>query len=138
MKAVISEVFDAPVSKVWDALTKPELIKQYLFDTNTESTWEVGTPVFFRGEWEGQTYEEKGTILENEYQKKLTYTYLSSMGGKEDKPENYSIVSNELEDLGGKTKLTITQDNIQDEQTKEHSAANWKMVLEKMKTVVGQ
>jgi len=41
----------APASKVWDALTKPELIKQYFFGTETEATWKKGSPIFFRGEW---------------------------------------------------------------------------------------
>ena len=29
----------APASKVWDALTKPDLIKQYLFGTEATTDW---------------------------------------------------------------------------------------------------
>ena len=36
-KATIN--IDAPTSKVWDALTKPELIKQYLFGTEVTTDW---------------------------------------------------------------------------------------------------
>ncbi len=33
----------APVSKVWEALINPDLIKQYLFGTQAISDWKVGT-----------------------------------------------------------------------------------------------
>jgi uncharacterized protein YndB with AHSA1/START domain len=39
----------APVEKVWDALTRPELIKQYFFGTETETDWTPGNPIYFRG-----------------------------------------------------------------------------------------
>ncbi len=34
----------APASRVWEALTKPELIKQYLFGTDVTTDWRVGQP----------------------------------------------------------------------------------------------
>jgi uncharacterized protein YndB with AHSA1/START domain len=54
-----SITINAPRQTVWDAITKPELIKKYFFGTNTVTTWKVGTPIFFRGEWEGKPYEDK-------------------------------------------------------------------------------
>ena len=42
---------NAPASKVWDALTKPELIKQYLFGTEVKTDWQVGGPITYKGEW---------------------------------------------------------------------------------------
>jgi uncharacterized protein YndB with AHSA1/START domain len=39
-KASIS--INAPVGKVWDALTNPEAIKQYMFGTNVISDWKKG------------------------------------------------------------------------------------------------
>jgi uncharacterized protein YndB with AHSA1/START domain len=35
----------AGLSQVWDALTKPEIIKQYFFGTNTTTDWIVGGPI---------------------------------------------------------------------------------------------
>ena len=49
---------NAPVEQVWKALTDPELIKQYFFGTQTETSWKVGTPIYFRGEWDGKPYED--------------------------------------------------------------------------------
>ncbi|PQJ10913.1 hypothetical protein CJD36_013155 [Flavipsychrobacter stenotrophus] len=58
------------------------------------------------------------------------------MGGKEDKPENYNVVTYKLKEVDGKTIVTLTQDNVKDEKEKEHATGNWKMVLGKLKEVV--
>ncbi len=127
---------DAPVAKVWNALKKPEIIKQYFFGTEAKSDWKVGNPVTFRGEWEGKSYEDKGTIIANEPNKLLSYSYWSSMSGKEDKPENYANVTYELTQRNNATDLTVTQDNIADEKTKEHSEQNWRSVLSDLKKLL--
>ncbi len=87
---------NTPVSKVWDALTNPDKIKKYFFGTNAISDWKVGDPLEFKGEWEGKEYHDKGIILKSEKNKLFQYTYLSSMSGKEDIPENYATVTYEL------------------------------------------
>ena len=124
-----SITIDAPVSKVWEALITPSIIKQYFFGTNAISDWNVGSPLIFRGEWEGKEYEDKGTILEKVPQKLFRYSYWSSMSGIEDKPENYVIITYELTENDNQTTLTVTQENIPDEKTKQHSEQNWNKVL---------
>ena len=127
---------NAPIDQVWDALTKPEIIKQYFFGTNTFTDWKMGSPIIFRGEWEGKSYEDKGTILEVTKYKMIKYDYWSSMSGIEDKPENYVIITYHLTQVDTKTKLVITQENIPDEKMKEHSEENWKKVMGDMKKIV--
>lgn len=127
---------NATIEKVWAALTDPAIIKQYFFGTDTHTDWEVGNPVKFTGTWEGKQYEDKGTVLENKRYKLLRYSYWSSMSGIEDKPENYVIVTYELAGTDGDVDLTVTQENIPDEKTKEHSQENWKKVLNGLKQVV--
>lgn len=131
-----SITINASAAKVWDALTKPELIKQYFFGTEAISDWKVGSPIFFRGEWEGKSYEDKGTILNIEPNKLFRYKYWSSMSGIEDKPENYVNITYELQDQGGKTTLTITQENIPSEEMKQHSEQNWNKVLQDLKNLL--
>jgi len=58
------------------------------------------------------------------------------MGGKEDKPENYNLVTYKLSQNDGKTVVTLTQDNVLSEKEKEHVTGNWKSVLKKLKEVV--
>lgn len=127
---------NAPASKVWEALTTPAIIKQYFFGTDAISDWKVGSPLIFKGEWQGKKYQDKGTILESVPNKLFKYSYWSSMSGKEDKPENYVNVTYLLSQKDNATTLTITQENIADEKTKEHSEANWKKVLEDLKKLL--
>ena len=58
------------------------------------------------------------------------------MSGKEDKPENYNLVTYKLIERDDKTVITLTQDNNATEKEKEHSMENWKAVLKKLKEVV--
>jgi uncharacterized protein YndB with AHSA1/START domain len=129
-------VIHANTSRVWEALTKPELIKKYFFGTDTYTDWKVGSPVRFTGEWEGKTYEDKGTILANEPNKLIKYNYWSSMSGKEDKPENYQTISYALSGTGDTTTLTVTQEGIDSKEEKEHSEKNWQGVLDGLKKLL--
>jgi uncharacterized protein YndB with AHSA1/START domain len=126
----------ASTDKVWDALTKPELIKKYFFGTDTKTDWQVGHPITFSGEYEGKKYQDKGTVLDFNPKKMLRYKYWSSMSGIEDKPENYVPVTYELEEKNGNTILTVTQENIPSEEMKEHSLENWNKVLEGLKKML--
>lgn len=136
MTASVNISIDAPASKVWDALTKSEIIKQYFFGTDAKSDWQVGSPVTFKGEWEGKKYEDKGIVTACEFNRLLSYSYWSSISGKEDKPENYANVTYELTQKNNATDLTVTQDNMADEKTKEHSVQNWRSVLADLKKLV--
>jgi uncharacterized protein YndB with AHSA1/START domain len=126
----------ADPAKVWEALTKPELIKQYFFGTQVVTDWKEGSPLIFKGEWQGKSYEDKGTILKIEPNKLLRYKYWSSMSGTKDLPENYANITYELARENGGTSLTIIQDNIPTDEIKEHSQQNWKMVLDGLKKLI--
>ena len=126
----------ATISKVWEALTDPEIIKKYFFGTNTITDWKVGSPIKFKGEWQGKSYEDKGTILEIQKNKLIKYDYWSSMSGIEDKPENYVIVTYQLSGEGKNVNLSVLQENIPDEKMKVHSEENWNKVLNGLKKVV--
>ena len=96
----------------------------------------VGSPIFFRGEYEGKKYEDKGTIIAFEPEKRLQYTHYSPMGGKPDKPENYHNVTYLLEPSGQTTKVALTQDGNADDDARDHAAKNWSMMLEQLKACV--
>ena len=127
---------NADKSKVWDAIINPEIIKQYFFGTEVVSDWEVGSEIIFQGEYQGTKYRDKGNILKIESEKILQYNYWSWFSGLEDKEENYSIVTYELNDENGKTRLSLTQENFANEQSKEHSDKNWNIILNQMKEII--
>lgn len=128
----------ADVDKVWEALVTPELIKQYLFGTNTTSDWKVGSEIIFEGEFDGKKYCDRGKILLFEPDKCFRYLYWSSFSGLEDKPENYSRITFTLENKGDSTDLFLTHDEFNNLQQYEDSQKNWDIVLQKLKEIVEQ
>jgi uncharacterized protein YndB with AHSA1/START domain len=129
-------VIKASPAKVWEALTKPELIKQYLFGTEAVSDWRAGSPIAYKGVWQGTPYEDKGQVLRAEPGRLLASTYWSSMSGLPDAPENYNTVTYELTPADGGTKLTVTQDNNSTEESRGHSEKNWTLVLQGLKRLL--
>ena len=119
-------------------MIKPELIKQYLFGTEVISDWKVGSPITYKGVWEGKSYEDKGKILQIIPENLFQSTYWSSIGGSEDKPENYATVTYALESKNGSTHLTVSQDNIADKKELDHIKKNWGMVLETIKKLLAK
>jgi uncharacterized protein YndB with AHSA1/START domain len=134
--AKITVIIRADVKSVWKALTDPAMIKQYFFGTDADSDWKKGSKVYFRGEWEGKPYEDKGTVLESNPPHLLKYSYWSSFAGTADAPENYAHVTYALRQEGDQTELTVTQDQIATEKARADSENNWKMILEGMTKLV--
>jgi uncharacterized protein YndB with AHSA1/START domain len=128
--------FKAPASKVWQGLTDPAMVKQYFFGTDLQSSWRVGEPIIFSGEWGGKPYEDKGTILEIEPGNFLKYNYWSSMGGTEDRPENYANITYSLTENQGETALVITQDNVKSQEAKGHSEQNWQGIFAGLREMI--
>jgi uncharacterized protein YndB with AHSA1/START domain len=130
-KASIS--IDAPAAEVWKALVDPAMIKQYFFGTDVTSEWKGGSPIVFRGEWQGKHYEDKGVILRAEPERILQYTHWSNLSGLPDTPENYHTVTIELTAQGPATVVSLSQDNNATEQARDHSQKNWESVLAALK-----
>ncbi len=127
---------NASITKIWEALTKPEIIKQYMFGTNVVSDWQVGSSIVWKGEWEGKPYEDKGKILKIEEERVLQYSYFSSFSGKPDIPENYHIITIELSGDEMQTTIRLSQDNNATAEASEHSKKNWKMVFDGLKKIL--
>ncbi|MFZ0589219.1 MAG: SRPBCC domain-containing protein [Bryobacteraceae bacterium] len=135
-KAEIS--IDAPIAKVWDALVNPETIKQYMFGTNVTSDWKEGSPIIWKGEWQGKTYEDKGVILRLVPRQIIQYSHFSPLSGLPEVPENYHTVQIAVSEKGTQTFLSLSQDNNPTEKSREHSEKNWTMMLESLKKLLEQ
>jgi len=129
-------IINTSIAKVWNALTNPEMIKKYMFGTTVISDWKEGSKIIWKGEWEGKPYEDKGKILRFEPKKSLQYSHFSPLSGLHDNPENYHIVTIDLEEKDKQTIVTLTQTNNADEKTKDHSEKNWKMMLGSLKNLL--
>ena len=105
---------NAPASRVWDALTNPEQTKKYMFGSETVSDWKVGSPLLWKGSYEGkEMIFVKGNIVAIQPDTLLIYTVIDPNSGMEDIPENYLQVKYELKDENGKTKLIVTQSGFE-------------------------
>ena len=122
--------------RLWHALTDPDTISRYLFGSRVETDWNEGSPILYRGEWDGRPYEDKGTILALVPRERLVTSYYSPLSGKPDEPASYQTVSYVLADDGDGTLVTITQDGCADEVEAERLSGNWSAVLESLKSVV--
>jgi uncharacterized protein YndB with AHSA1/START domain len=127
---------ESPAPVVWDALVNPETIKQYMFGTNVISDWKEGSPIVWKGEWQGTKYEDKGVILKLEPQRLIQYTHFSPLSGLPNTPENYHTVTVEISNKGNETLVTLSQDNNPDEEARQHSEENWAMMLAGLKKLL--
>jgi uncharacterized protein YndB with AHSA1/START domain len=138
-KGLVAEVaieINVPVLEVWDALTNPNIIKKYMFGTNVISDWEEGSPIIWKGEWQGKKYEDKGTILKLDANRVLQYTHFSPLSGLPDTLENYHTVTIALSDQGSHTSVSLRQDNNPTEDARGHSEQNWRMMLLSLKKLL--
>lgn len=126
----------ASPDEVWNALTRPELVKKYMMGADVKSDWKVGSPLTYTGEYKGKRYEEKGVIKKIEPHKLLQTTHFSTTSGKEDTPENHALVTWELHPKGDATVVAVSQAGIETEKGVEGSQANWNGVLEGLKKTV--
>jgi uncharacterized protein YndB with AHSA1/START domain len=127
---------EAPPQRVWTALTDPVEIEKYMFGSHVVTDWKPGSPIVWRGEYEGKKYEDKGKILEFEPERRLRVTHFSPLSGQDDVPANYHTVTYELEGNGGKTHVALRQDNNATAEAAEHSKSNWEKMLSGLKEVV--
>ena len=139
--ARVETTINAPPDKVWDALTDKEKLRTFFFGSEIDSTWKVGSPITFRGEFNGHRYEDKGVIKTAQPEKKLSFTHWSSLSKMPDKPENYHIVTFDLAPAGKGTEVTLTQENQNESEPRtpkvtEELKKNWSMLLDGLKRTV--
>ena len=117
---------------VWEMLTKPEYMKQWMgeneMDIEIETNWRVGQPIIIRG-FHHAKFENRGTVLVYQPNQFLKYNHLSSISRLPDITENYTSIEFRLNQTGGHTSLTITLENFPTESIKQHLDFYWKTTL---------
>ena len=121
--------------EVWEALTNPALIKQYMMGADVESSWKTGSKIVWKGEWQGHRFEDHGEVLDALPGKFLRYTHVAGKQLEKD-PASLHTVTVELDESGDETKVMLTQDNNADQAAVKDSEKNWQMFLQGLKKVV--
>ena len=101
----------APARKVWLALTVPDLVRQWQYGSHLSTTWEPGTPIVFRNEWDGQVFEQKGTVIEFTPVSRLKYSLFVPRPDLQDIPEHHFFMTYELTESDEATSLLVRQED---------------------------
>ncbi len=128
---------NAPVQKVWKAITDPRELEKWMMMTTTFEA-EKGKEFTFKADptegWDGVFHCKVQEIIQN---KKIVFTWDTGFINAE------TIVTIELKENGGKTNLTLIHSGWEkmtanQEETKKSHSEGWDVrVLEKLKEVVG-
>jgi uncharacterized protein YndB with AHSA1/START domain len=120
--------------KLWDALTKPEFIRQYWFDMTQESEWKKGASWAMKFS-DGRT-ADAGEVLEVDPPRHLALKWRNEFR-PELKDEGYSRCTYDLEQDGDIMKLTVTH-SIEKEGAKfiEAVSGGWPRILSSLKSLL--
>jgi uncharacterized protein YndB with AHSA1/START domain len=130
-----TEISASP-QQVWDALTDPDAIEQFMFGAKVDTDWEEGSAITWSGEYDGKPYQDKGEILEVVESRRLRLTHYSPLSGEDDVPESYHTLDYRLAAEGDSTRLTLDQDGNDSEEQSDQFAQNWQAMLDQVKKYV--
>ena len=118
----------ASAETVWDTLVDPDAT--WMLGARVTSTYVVGVPITFDGEWQGKPFQDHGEIVEVDRPRLLRYTHYSPLSGQPDVPENYHHLTFTLVESDGATTVTLEQDGNGSTGEVEHAEGLWRQVLE--------
>ncbi|ASS47176.1 MAG: ATPase [Candidatus Fluviicola riflensis] len=132
-------LINAPASRIWEYLTHPERMKQWIGEPemNIEivTDWEVGKEIIIRG-FHHADFENKGIVLQFEPNKLLQYSHLSSLSRLPDVDENYSVITFRLFSDKEQTALTVSVEYFPTESIYKHLDFYWKTTVEILKRMI--
>ncbi|MAG58080.1 MAG: ATPase [Planctomycetes bacterium] len=102
---VAQQTLNAPVDVVWRAITEPDQMRQWYFDSIADFKAEPGFQTEFNVHFEGVDYLHQWRVTEVEPRCRIVYDF--KFAGIE---VEYSYVVWELEETPGGTKLTLTNE----------------------------
>ncbi|PTS98766.1 hypothetical protein DBR11_13995 [Pedobacter sp. HMWF019] len=125
-------LINATTRSVWDTLTTPSLIQQWIHDTPVEiqTDWKVGSSLIMSGDLHGILFSNSGKILAFERNVKLSYSFLSSLSNLPDIVESHCILEFSLVPEDHKTRLNLTISNFPDQVIRKHLELYWGPTLE--------
>ncbi len=126
----------APASKVWEALTNPDLVRQYLVGAEVISDWKVGSKIVYCGSFNGIDFRDEGEITIFEPDKQFQYTYWSENHGTENVKANHVVLTYTLSESNYGTLLSVSQENYQSKEIADAMKNIWDLILGKLKDVV--
>ena len=128
-------IMNSTKQRVWDTLTKSELVKQWQYGSNLFTSWGIGDKIVFETEWEGKIFKQWGTVLTFIPTDSLSYSLFAPRPDLEDKPENYFVMNYKLTEIDGKTKLEIIQEDNRPNAVQEEPQGDENPILQELKKI---
>jgi uncharacterized protein YndB with AHSA1/START domain len=121
--------------KVWNALTDPEMTKEYWVRHRNQSDWKPGSV------WRHEDYEDAskvditGTVLERDPPRRLVLTWANPAEAAD--PSKVSRVTFDIVTFKGAVRLTVTHDDLEpDSNMLRGITTGWPVVLSSLKTML--
>lgn len=112
MRVSVSKVsVNATKGTVWKVVTDPAHVRLWQYGSVLDTDWTIGGSIRFTTEWDGQTFEQWGTVLSVDVPNRLSYSLFAPRPDLEDRAENYFTMTYELTNDDGVTVVTITQED---------------------------
>lgn len=124
---------NASAERVWETVTKPELVKLWQYGSDLLTDWKVGSDIRFRTAWEDKVFEQWGKVLAFRPNEMASYSLFAPRPGLEDSPENYFIMSYVLTSDNGLTKLEIIQEDNRPHAVQEEPQGEENPILKALK-----
>ena len=135
MKSTKQIEINCNVETLWDVLTKPEYIKQYMLNRTVETDWRVGSDIVWEGDYNGVNVFQRGKVISITPGQQVTYSNFDINGNLEDLPENYINTSYILHNINGAAHLTITNEIFSDSTERmSQIKQGWDIVISKIKS----
>jgi uncharacterized protein YndB with AHSA1/START domain len=132
-------LINAPATAVWETLTQPYLMKQWMgeadMNLHIQTSWIVNTPITISG-FHHLPFVNKGTVLQFEPEVVLSYTHNSSLSRLPDEPGNYSIMTFQLNPAENQTALQLTITNFPTETIYRHLEFYWQTTIQLLKKFI--
>lgn len=124
---VLKHTFDAPIERVYEAWTDPDILSQWFLgdDCTSCKVFEADGRVngrydFMMTHENGEAYRVRGLYHEVEPNRKLVFSW-----AWDHEPERESRVMIEFVDQAGKTLLTLTHTRLADQQSLDNHLKGW-------------
>jgi uncharacterized protein YndB with AHSA1/START domain len=133
MEKVFEIYIKTTPERLWEAITKPELRRQYNFGVGIESDWTNGSSYTSVHPGAGIAIAE-GENLEVDPPRRLVQT-MTALWSDEVKSEGASRVTWEIEQVEDSCRLTVTHDQLREGANNE-LYGGWPMILSGLKTLL--
>jgi hypothetical protein len=125
-----------PAGKAWDILVNPVKVGALFWDCTVEGDFKVGSPIVWKGMWDGKPFEDSGTIKKREENALLQFTHWTPTSGTPDDEAHRHLLTFRLAPENGGVRVMLQHENIPTLAMKEHSEPMWRQLLERMRAMI--